>query len=115
MPATKISLALVLTAVFSFAAGAPRATEQVRSGVLKLSSAAPLFLAKDRGYFEQEGIDADLKFFDAAVPIAVAAVSGDIDVGFTGFTGAFYNLAGKGGIKVIAGTAREAPGFQNTA
>jgi NitT/TauT family transport system substrate-binding protein len=115
VPATKISLALVLTAVFSFAAGATRAKEQVRIGVLKLSSAAPLFLAKDRGYFEQEGIDADLKFFDAAVPIAVAAVSGDIDIGFTGFTAAFYNLAGKGGLKVIAGTAREAPGFQNTA
>ena len=49
------------------------------------------------------------------MPIAVAAVSGDIDVGFTGFTGAFYNLAGKDGLKVIAGTAREAPGFQNTA
>jgi NitT/TauT family transport system substrate-binding protein len=92
-----------------------QAAERVRIGLLKLSSGAPLFLAKDRGYFEQEGIDADLKFFDAAVPIAVAAVSGDIDIGFTGFTAAFYNLAGKGGLKVIAGTAREAPGFQNTA
>jgi NitT/TauT family transport system substrate-binding protein len=112
---TKGRLAFVLIVVFSFVAGATQAAEHVRIGVLKLSSAAPLFLAKDRGYFEQEGIDADLKFFDAAVPIAVAAVSGDIDVGFTGFTGAFYNLAGKGGLKVIAGTAREAPGFQNTA
>ena len=108
-------LAIALTVVFSFFASATHAAEHVRIGVLKLSSAAPLFLAKDRGYFEQEGIDAELKFFDAAVPIAIAAVSGNIDVGFTGFTGAFYNLAGKGGLKVIAGTAREAPGFQNTA
>lgn len=90
--ATKIRLGFVLIVAFSFVAGATLATEQVRIGVLKLSSAAPLFLAKHRGYFEQEGIDADLKFFDAAVPIAVAAVSGDIDIGFTGFTGAFYNL-----------------------
>lgn len=108
-------LALSLLAAFSLIASTAQAAERVRIGVLKLSSAAPLFLAKDRGYFEQEGIDADLKFFDAAVPIAVAAVSGDIDIGFTGFTAAFYNLAGKGGLKVIAGTAREAPGFQNTA
>ena len=85
--ATKNRLAFVLIAAFSFVASATQAAEHVRIGVLKLSSAAPLFLAKDRGYFEQEGIDADLKFFDAAVPIAVAAVSGDIDVGFTGFTG----------------------------
>ncbi|WP_258767524.1 ABC transporter substrate-binding protein [Bradyrhizobium arachidis] len=96
-------------------AGGAQAADKVRIGLLKLSSAAPLYLAKDRGYFEQEGIDVDFKFFDAAVPIAVAAVSGDIDIGFTGFTAAFYNLAGKGGLKVIAGTAREAPGFQNTA
>jgi NitT/TauT family transport system substrate-binding protein len=108
-------LGLALAAIIVLAAGTAQAAERVRIGLLKLSSAAPLFLAKDRGYFEQEGIDADLKFFDAAVPIAVAAVSGDIDIGFTGFTAAFYNLAGKGGLKVIAGTAREAPGFQNTA
>jgi NitT/TauT family transport system substrate-binding protein len=106
---------LALAIIFSLTAGAAQAAERVRIGLLKLSSAAPLFLAKERGYFEQQGIDADLKFFDAAVPIAVATVSGDIDIGFTGFTAAFYNLAGKGGLKVIAGTAREAPGFQNTA
>ena len=108
-------LLLIATALLSFAANAAQAAERVRIGLLKLSSAAPLFLAKEHGYFEQEGIEVDLKFFDAAVPIAVAAVSGDIDIGFTGFTAAFYNLAGKGGLKVIAGTAREAPGFQNTA
>lgn len=107
--------ALALAATLSLVANTADAAERVRIGLLKLSSAAPLFLAKERGYFEQEGIDADLKFFDAAVPIAVAAVSGDIDIGFTGFTAAFYNIAGKGGLKVIAGTAREAPGFQNTA
>lgn len=105
---------LALAIIFSLSMGAAQAAERVRIGLLKLSSAAPLFLAKERGYFEQEGIEADLKFFDAAVPIAVATVSGDIDIGFTGFTAAFYNLAGKGGLKVIAGTAREAPGFQNT-
>ena len=97
--ATKGRLAFVLILAFSFVAGATQAAERVRIGVLKLSSAAPLFLAKDRGYFEQEGIDADLKFFDAAVPIAVAAVSGDIDVGFTGFTGAFYNLQARAALK----------------
>jgi len=82
--ANKGRLAFVLIVLSSFVSDATQAAEQVRIGVLKLSSAAPLFLAKDRGYFEQEGIDADLKFFDAAVPIAVATVSGDIDVGFTG-------------------------------
>lgn len=108
-------VALALVTAFCLVASNADASDRVRIGLLKLSSAAPLFLAKERGYFQQEGIDADLKFFDAAVPVAVAVVSGDVDIGFTGFTAAFYNLAGKGGLKVIAGTAREAPGFQNTA
>lgn len=82
----------LIAAVCLFGSGA-EAADKVRIGLLKLSSAAPLYLAKERGYFEQDGIEADFKFFDAAVPIAVAAVSGDIDIGFTGFTAAFYNLA----------------------
>jgi len=84
--ATRGQLVLTLAVIAFFTTGAAQAAERVRIGLLKLSSAAPLFLAKERGYFEQEGIEADLKFFDAAVPIAVASVSGDLDIGFTGFT-----------------------------
>jgi NitT/TauT family transport system substrate-binding protein len=39
-------------------------------------------------------------------------VSGDIDIGVTGITAGFYNLAGKGALKIIAAQAREEPGFK---
>ena len=84
---------------------------KARVGVLRLSSSAPVFIAQDKGYFRDAGLDIDLKFFDAAQPIAVATTSGDIDFGITAFTAGLYNLAGKGTLKVIGGMSHEKAGF----
>ena len=64
-----------------------------------------------RGYFANEGLDAEFKFFQAAQPIAAAAVAGDIDVGFTALTGGFFNLAGRGALKVIGGGLQRTGGL----
>ncbi len=79
--------------------------------MLRLSSSAPVFIAQDKGYFKEAGLDIELKFFDAAQPIAVATTSGDIDFGVTAFTAGLYNLAGKGTLKVIGGMSREKAGY----
>ena len=84
---------------------------KAKVGVLRLSSSAPVFIAQDKGYFRDAGLDIDLKFFDAAQPIAVATTSGDIDIGITAFTAGLYNLAGKGTLKVIGGMSREKAGY----
>ena len=84
---------------------------KARIGVLKLSSSAPVFIAQDKGYFRDAGLDIELTFFDAAQPIAVATTSGDIDFGVTAFTAGLYNLAGKGTLKVIGGMSREKAGY----
>ncbi|WP_426437839.1 ABC transporter substrate-binding protein [Bradyrhizobium genosp. P] len=84
---------------------------KAKIGVLRLSSSAPVFIAQDKGYFRDAGLDVELKFFDAAQPIAVATTSGDIDVGITAFTAGLYNLAGKGTLKVIGGMSREKAGY----
>jgi NitT/TauT family transport system substrate-binding protein len=93
--------------------GAARAEEalKARIGVLRLSSSAPVFIAQDKGYFRDAGLDVELKFFDAAQPIAVATTSGDVDFGITAFTAGLYNLAGKGTLKVIGGMSREKAGY----
>jgi ABC-type nitrate/sulfonate/bicarbonate transport system substrate-binding protein len=70
-----------------------------------------VFIAQDKGYFREAGLDIELKFFDAAQPIAVATTSGDIDFGITAFTAGLYNLAGKGTLKVIGGMSREKAGY----
>jgi NitT/TauT family transport system substrate-binding protein len=95
------------------AMGTARAEDALKAkiGVLRLSSSAPVFIAQDKGYFREAGLDVELKFFDAAQPIAVATTSGDVDFGVTAFTAGLYNLAGKGVLKVIGGMSREKAGY----
>jgi NitT/TauT family transport system substrate-binding protein len=95
------------------AVGTARADETLKAkvGVLRLSSSAPVFIAQDKGYFRDAGIEIELKFFDAAQPIAVATTSGDVDIGITAFTAGLFNLAGKGTLKVIGGMSREKAGY----
>lgn len=103
-----------LAALLVLASGAAaRADEALKAtvGVLRLSSSAPVFIAQDKGYFRDAGLNVELKFFDAAQPIAVATTSGDVDFGITAFTAGLYNLAGKGALKVIGGMSRERPGY----
>jgi NitT/TauT family transport system substrate-binding protein len=91
------------------------AADPVRLGLLHTLSPAPFYIAQERGYFRDEGIDLTFRFFEAAQPIAAAAVAGDIDVGVTALTGGFFNLAEKGTLKVIGGGLHEERGYQGSA
>ena len=105
-------LTSALIGALSWIAATPVAAQtKVTVGVLKLASSGPVFIAQDKGFFKAAGLDVELKFFEAAQPVAVAIVSGDLDFGVTAFSAALYNLAGKGAIKVIAAQAREEPGY----
>lgn len=104
-----LALAVALLATPALAA------DKVSVGVLRFVSSGPLFLAVERGYFAAQGIEPELKFFEAAQPIAVAVVSGDVDYGLTAFTGGFFNMAGKGALKIVAAQAKEAKGFEGNA
>ena len=95
--------------------GAAQAADPVRLGLLHTLSPAPFYMAQESGYFRDEGIDLAFRFFDAAQPIAAAAVSGDIDVGVTALTGGFFNLAEKGTLKVIGGGLHEQRGYEGSA
>ncbi len=102
--------ALLLTLPFG-----AHAADPVRLGLLHTLSPAPFYMAQESGYFRDEGIDLTFRFFDAAQPIAAAAVSGDIDVGVTALTGGFFNLAEQGTLKVIGGGLHEQKGYEGSA
>jgi NitT/TauT family transport system substrate-binding protein len=110
-------LALVVSVIaFALPALTPAvANEPLRLGLLHTLSPAPFYIAQERGYFRNEGVDLSFRFFDAAQPIAAAAVSGDIDVGVTALTGGFFNLAEKGTLKVIGGGLHEEKGYEGAA
>jgi NitT/TauT family transport system substrate-binding protein len=89
------------------------AAEHVKIGVVRSSGGIPTIIAKEKGYFAAEGIDAELVFFESAQPISVAVASGDCDFGSTGITAAFYNLASQGALKIIAAGTWDKRGFQS--
>ena len=108
-------LARILALLGTFWAGGAWAGEPMRLGLLHTLSPAPFYIAQERGYFRDAGIDLTFRFFDAAQPIAAAAVSGDIDVGVTALTGGFFNLAEKGTLVVIGGALHEQKGYDGSA
>ena len=79
--------------------------------LLRLSSSGPVFIALEKGWFKEAGVDLTVKDFTAATQPPLAVVSGDADFGMTAFTAGFYNLAAKGGLKVIAAQSAEKPGY----
>ena len=92
-----------------------RAATKLRLGLLHTLSPAPFYIAQARGYFADAGVDVEFTFFQAAQPIAAAAVAGDIDLGVTALTGGFFNLAALGTLKVIGGALHEERGYDGSA
>lgn len=101
---------LIAAAALLALAAPAQAADKAVVGALRFVSSGGLYLAIERGYFAAEGIDVELKFFEAAQPIAVAVASGDVQFGLTGITGGTLNLAGRGGLKIIASQGAEKKG-----
>ncbi|MEI9418516.1 ABC transporter substrate-binding protein [Mesorhizobium sp. Cs1321R2N1] len=87
------------------------AASKVKLGVMRLASHAPSYIARERGYYKDEGLDVEFEFFEAAQPMAMAIASGDADYAVTAMSGGLVNLAGKGAIKVIGGAVSEEKGL----
>lgn len=56
---------------------------------------APLYVAIEEGYMEEEGIDIELLLTPGADKVAAAVLSGDVEVGFAGEESAIYIYAGE--------------------
>lgn len=103
-------MALAATLTFAMPALA-QAPDKVTVGVLRFVSSGGLYIAIERGYFKAANIDLEVKYFEAAQPIAVAVASGDTMFGLTGITGGSLNLAGKGAAKIVASQGAEKKGI----
>lgn len=94
----------------------PKEKTKVSLGMLRLTSSAPLFIAMDKGFFAEEGIEIEPQWFDAAHPIAVSTASSKVDVGATGITASLYNMAAKGQkLGIVADKGREQKSYSSSA
>lgn len=107
------ALALMGATLASGRFGTPAfaANKKIKVGALRFTSHSASFIAFERGYFADAGLDVEFTFFQAAQPMAVAIASGDIDYAVTAVSGGLINLAEKGAIKVIGGALSEEAGI----
>jgi NitT/TauT family transport system substrate-binding protein len=98
-------------AASSLAAPAIAQNKKIVVGALRFTSHSASFIAAERDYFKAAGLDVELRFFQAAQPMAVAIASGDVDYAVTAISGGLISLADKGAIKVIGGALSEEPGI----
>lgn len=101
-----VALASMLTVI----SGVAQAADKVVVGALRFTSHAGGFIAHEKGYFKDAGLDVSFSFFQAAQPIAVAVSSGDVDFGIAGVTGGLMNLADKDAVRIVAGVLHEKKG-----
>jgi NitT/TauT family transport system substrate-binding protein len=92
---------------------AARAQEPDKASIalLRLSSNGAVFIAQEKGWFTEAGLDLEIKDFQAANQVPLAVAVGDADLGATAFTAAFFNLAAEGGLKLVAAQSAEKPGY----
>lgn len=109
----RLSLTVTVMALAAGLATAPAHAESIKVGLSKLLSYPGVPIAVERGYFKEQGIDAEMAYFDSAQPVAVAVASGAVDFGVAGLSAAFYTLAGQGQLRMIAASGYEQPGFYN--
>ena len=109
--------ALTAAMVTALAWGVPSAlaADKINVGALRFTSHSASFIAYEKGYFKQAGLDVEFKFFQAAQPMAVAIASGDVDFGVTAVTAGLINLAAKGAVKVVGGALHEEKGIDGSA
>ena len=101
-----------LAAIGAHSLASAQDADTIRVGILRFTSHSPSMIAAGKGYFEEQGLTAELVPFQAAQPMAVAIASGDIDFGVTAITGGLISLADKGAVKVIGGALAEEDGIE---
>ena len=108
-PALALGAALLLLALASRAQTPPLAPVTIAT-TLTLTD-LNLLIARSRGYFRDEGIDANIISVDSAARVLPSLAVGDVDVAAGAPTAAFYNLVARGvGVRIVADKNATPPG-----
>jgi NitT/TauT family transport system substrate-binding protein len=114
MKSRRAFMSLLAAATLSATAPASAADKLVVA-VNKLSAGSPLYIARAKGFFAEENLDVSLLHSTSAQTIGLAVTSGDAGIGMTALTAGIYTIAGRGGMKIVAGGYEEKPGFKGLA
>jgi NitT/TauT family transport system substrate-binding protein len=106
----RMNLLLAAPAIVA-GAGPAFALDRVNVGFANSATDIGLFVAHKRGYFAQEGVEANFVSFDSAARMIAPFASGDLDVGGGGPSAGLYNAIARGiDIRIVADKSSTPPG-----
>lgn len=87
---------MAAAALVVLAAIPAQAGESVRVGVIGLIADAGIFIAHEKGYFREAGLDVKLEPFSSSVKMLPALITGDLEVATGGIAASLFNGAAQG-------------------
>src|SRR5437660_12608300 len=103
------ALAGVLAANFTIAA---QAADKVAVGTGGSASDAPFYIAYERGFFKDEGLDVDLIVLDSGAKVIAPLATGELDVGSGALSVGFWNALLRGiKFRIVADRGHAEPGY----
>ncbi len=93
-------------------AGIALAAEKVNIAISNSTADFAILIAMKRGYFAEEGIDANPILFDSGGKMMAPLGSGELDVATGSANAALYNGVARGiGIRIVSGNGNASPGY----
>jgi NitT/TauT family transport system substrate-binding protein len=84
----------------------------VRVGLVGAVPNAGIYVAQEKGYFQEQGLDVEIAEFESATPLVPLMASGQLDVGGSGTTAGLLNAAARDiPIRIVADRGTTPPGF----
>src|SRR2546421_8933521 len=76
---------------------------KVSIGVVSSTSDGGIFIANERGYFKQEGIDLDVQRFQTLVDMVAPLTGGQLQIAAGGLAASLYNAVDRGvALRIVA-------------
>ena len=108
-PVVSAALAGVMAASF---AGPLRAVDKVTVGTGGSAGDAPFYIAQDKGYFKNEGLDVNLIILDSGAKVIAPLGTGELDVGSGALSVGFWNAMLRGlKFRVVADRGHTEKGY----
>ena len=110
-----VSPALIWTALallVASVASAAQAADKVAVGTGGSASDAPFYIAYDKGFFKEEGLDVDLIVLDSGAKVIAPLGTGELDVGSGALSVGFWNALLRGvKFRIVADRGHAEPGY----
>src|SRR3954451_19624799 len=112
-PSLRSVLRAALAGAIAAATASPApAADKVVVGTGRSCSAGPFYIAYDKGFFKDEGLDVDLIVLDSGAKVIAPLGTGELDVGSGALSVGFWNALIRGvKFRIVADRGHTEPGY----